>query len=329
MRVRRNLAWKWVLLFLGVAILLLFGYKLLEKEWGSTQRTIIFIPKTIDPSIEFWQVMKQGVASAAKEFGATVEVMGTSQETEVDEQIAIIREAIAKKPKAILLAATDFNHIVPVAEEIKRAGIRLITVDSGLANGISTSFIGTDNVDAGRKTADLMRSHVEPNAEVAIINFVKNSATAMQREQGVLEVLHQVGNYKVHGPYYSNGSAEKARSIVTALLQDHPNVTGIIGLNEPSTIGAAQAIEALQRQQQVTVIGFDSSYSEIKLIDRGVMAATVIQRPFNMGYMAVKTAMELLDGKSVPKTIDTGSKVITKDNMYTRENQKLLFPFVE
>ncbi|MBW7461445.1 substrate-binding domain-containing protein, partial [Paenibacillus sepulcri] len=105
-------------------------------------------------------------------------------------------------------------------------------------------------------------------------------------------------------------------------------VVGIIGLNEPTTVGAGRAIQELKLKDRVSLIGFDSSVNEIKLLDEGVMKATVIQRPFQMGYLSVKTAVDAVRGKKVPKMIDTGSLVITKQNMYEEENQKLLFPFV-
>ncbi|WP_018754600.1 substrate-binding domain-containing protein [Paenibacillus terrigena] len=314
---------------LGVIAMGWVGFRIVSHELGSGQKTIIYVPKAIDPTIEFWQVMRQGVASAAKEFDAEIEVMGTRAEVDVDEQIALLQEAIKKKPKAIILAATDYNRIVPVAKEIVAAGITLITVDSGLNGGISKSFIGTDNTDAGRRTAEILRTHVDSHAEIAVINFVKESATAMERESGALEILHRYGNYTLLGPYYSNGSVQTSYDIAKSLLKTKPNLKAIIGLNEPTTYGIGKAIQDLKMQSQVVAVGIDSSMGEIRMLEDGVLLATVIQKPFNMGYSAVKTAVEAIDGKRVSPRIDTGSKVITKENMYSSENQKLLFPFVE
>ncbi|WP_152396232.1 substrate-binding domain-containing protein [Paenibacillus guangzhouensis] len=318
------------LVLLGVLTIGWAGFSIVSHELNSgKKKTIIFVPKTIDTTIEFWQVMRQGVASAAKEFDAEVEVMGTRAEVDVDEQIALLQEAIKKKPEAIILAATDYNRVVPVAKEIVAAGIKLITVDSGLNGGISTSFIGTDNTDAGRRTAEILHTHVDSHAEIAVINFVKESATAMERESGALEILRRYGNYTVLGPFYSNGSVQTAYDIASSLLKTQPNLKAIIGLNEPTVFGIGKAIQDLKMKSQVFAVGIDSSMGEIRMLEDGVLLATVIQKPFNMGYSAVKTAVEVIDGKRVSPRIDTGSKVITKENMYSNENQKLLFPFVE
>ena len=314
---------------LGIITMGWAGFSIVSHELSSGKKKIIYVPKTIDPTIEFWQVMRQGVASAAKEFDAEVEVMGTKAEVDVDEQIVLLQEAIKKKPHAIILAATDYNRIVPVAKEIVAAGITLITVDSGLNGGISKSFIGTDNIAAGRRTAEILRTHVDSHAEIAVINFVKESATAMERESGALEILRRYGNYTVLGPYYSNGSVQASYDIARALLETKPNLKAIIGLNEPTTFGIGKAIQNLKMKSQVVAVGIDSSMGEIRMLEDGVLLATVIQKPFNMGYSAVKTAVEAMEGKRVSPHIDTGSKVITKENMYSSENQKLLFPFVE
>ena len=57
------------------------------------------------------------------------------------------------------------------------------------------------------------------------------------------------------------------------------------------------------------------------------MQGLVVQKPFNMGYLSVEKAVQLLEGVQVERNIDSGSKLITRENMYTDENQKLLFPF--
>lgn len=73
--------------------------------------------------------------------------------------------------------------------------------------------------------------------------------------------------------------------------------------------------------------GFDSSIEEIRLLEEGVFDAIVIQKPFNMGYLGIETAVKAARGKEVAPYVDSGSELITKENMYTEENQKLLFPF--
>lgn len=317
------------LLIIFIVALGWVGYRMFMNDLEPKVRTIIYVPKTIDSNIEFWEVMKQGVATAAKEFGADVHTVGTDTELDVDKQIQLLEQAIEEKPDAIILAATDYYRLVPVAKQIKAAGITLITVDSGLNGGISESFIATDNYEAGRKAAQELIKNIQSDDHVAIMNFVPGSATAIEREKGVRDALSQNGVNLVQDTLYSNGSSKKAYQLTVDLLKNQPQIKGIIGLNEPSTLGAGLAIMDMGLKSKVKLVGFDNSSSEVQLLENETMLGTVIQKPFTMGYLAVKTALEVVSGHKVAPVMDTGSEFITKENMYTSENEKLMFPFIE
>jgi ribose transport system substrate-binding protein len=278
--------------------------------------------------MEFWQVLIDGVQVAAKEFDVNVTVTGPPNESEIDKQIEIIRQAIEQKPDAIVMAATDFNRLVPTARAAKKKGISLITIDSGINSEAADSFIATDNTAAGKKAGQVMADLLKAKDKAAIISFVQGTATQIDREKGVRSSL-DAADIEVIGTYHSDGVEEKAYNITKELLMKHVDLSGIVGLNETSTVGAGKAIRDLGLSGRVMLIGFDSSIDEVKLLEEGVMQATIVQKPFNMGYLGVKTAVEALRGERIPSIIDTGSVIITKQNMYTDEHQKLLFPFVE
>ncbi|MDD9268932.1 substrate-binding domain-containing protein [Paenibacillus sp. GCM10023248] len=319
---------RWILpVFVGIAAILLYIISLNAAR--GNDRPIVFVPKTVDRGIEFWQVVEQGVWAAAAETGTEVKVVGTDAEKDVDEQIRILREMIALKPKAIVLAALDYERTVPVAQEIVRAGIPLVTVDSGLKGGISKSFIATDNAEAGRKAAHALVQALPEKGQVAILNFVKGSSTSIEREKGLREVLQKENGIRLLDTLYSEGSSDRAYAITKALLTDYPQLKAIVGLNEPSTLGAAKALRDLRKPGEVKLIGFDSSYEEIGFLEEEIIQAIVVQKPFNMGYVALKTAVQLSAGKKAELWIDTGSEVIWKSNMYSKQNQKLLFPIVD
>ncbi len=304
-------------------------YQNVSNVASERQSPIYFVPKTVDKSIQFWQVMNQGVFTAAKEYNIEVKEIGTETETDVEGQIRLLENAIKEKPKAIILAASDYNRIVPTAQEIIRAGIKLITVDSDLNGGISSSFIATDNYEAGKKAGTAMRSLVGPEAKIVVLSFIKGSSTAIDREKGVRDSLKAYDGIHLSQTYFSDGSVEKAYLIAKNLLQNDASIDGVISLNEPTVAGAAKAIQEAGAASRVKLIGFDSSMDEVAYLEEGVLQATVVQKPFNMGYLAVKTAIEAYNGEKIERRIDTGSKVITKENMYESENQKLLIPFEE
>ena len=111
------------------------------------------------------------------------------------------------------------------------------------------------------------------------------------------------------------------------VLDKHPDVDVVVGLNEYSAVGAARAIVDKGLAGEISFVGFDSSLEEIKMLEAGIFQGMVIQNPFKMGYLGVETAVKVLNGEKVPREIDSGSVLITRDNMYLDENQEMLFPF--
>lgn len=299
-----------------------------DKETNK-KANILVVVKAIDFHMEFWDTVYAGIDAAAKEFDVKVEITGSRTEKDIEEQIQILENAVKNKPDAIILAADDYYALVPVVQSIKKTSIKLITLDSGLNSDLPDCFIATDNIEAGRKAGERLSQLLDHNSKIAIISHVEGSATAIEREQGVRKGLSKGLSENIIGVYYSNAVQEKAYEITKQLVAENSDLKAIVGLNESSTVGTAKAINDLGLKGKVKLVGFDSSLSEVDFIEKGTIQATVVQKPFNMGYLGIKTAVQALKGEKVSKKIDTGSELITKDNIYTEENQKLLFPFVQ
>ncbi len=289
---------------------------------------IVAVLKTIDSNMEFWEVVKTGMAEAAKEFEVELSIQGPWVESDVDGQLRIVSDVIDGKPAAIILAATDFEALVPAVERAVREGIKVITVDSGVKSDLPDSFVATNNIEAGEKAGAEIARILQPGATIALVNHIKGATTAMEREIGATKALGVSGGLDVLGTWYTNNFEENAYDIASTLLKKHPDLAGFLALNEVSTVGVARALRDLGRSD-VKLVGFDNSLFEIKLMEEGWIDATVIQQPFNMGYLAVRAARAVSDGERVERFIDTGSLLITPEKMYLPEIQKILFPFAE
>ena len=173
-----------------------------------------------------------------------------------------------------------------------------------------------------------MKRFVSEDSCIAIIGHVKNSSTAIEREIGVRKGL---GEYeeKIVDVVFCDSDYDKAYTQMMNLLEKYPSIDLVAGLNEYSAVGAARAIKEKGLEKQIKVVGIDSSLEEIQMLEEGIFTAIVMQNPFKMGYMGMEVAVKILDGEKVLKNIDSGCQLITKDSMYTEENQKLLFPFRE
>ena len=171
-----------------------------------------------------------------------------------------------------------------------------------------------------------MREILKPDSQIAVIAHVKNSSTAIEREKGLREGLGEKQG-KIADVVFCDSNYDKAYQLMLGVLEKHPDVDVVVGLNEYSAVGAARAIVDKGLAGEISFVGFDSSLEEIKMLEAGIFQGMVIQNPFKMGYLGVETAVKVLNGEKVPREIDSGSVLITRDNMYLDENQEMLFPF--
>jgi ribose transport system substrate-binding protein len=122
------------------------------------------------------------------------------------------------------------------------------------------------------------------------------------------------------------GEADRAKSLdrATDILTAHPDLAGIFASNESSSVGAVQAIKHKGLMGKVVLVGFDSSPNLIEDLRAGVLDSLVLQNPYRMGYEGVRTIVEKLSGKDVPRLVDTGVKLLTAGNIDTPEMQQLI-----
>lgn len=289
---------------------------------------MICIPKVIDDTSDFWRVLIEGVQMAAKEYDVSLEFMAPQKEEEYQVQNSLIEEAIAKKPDAILLAAADYEKTYDSARLIKEAGIKLVIIDSGMKQEIADITVATDNVQAGIRVGAVAKKLLPKDGKIGVISFVKNSKTAMDREEGLKIALSDDSN-QIADIYYCDSNYDKAYEGTMEMLTQYPDISVMVGLNQYSAVGAARAIKDLNLSAKVKLVGIDSSMEQVQYLEEGIFEAIVVQKPFNIGYLGVEKALKLLKDEYVPKQLDSGCALITKDNMYIGMNQKLLFPFKE
>ena len=275
----------------------------------------------------FWKVVRMGTEAAAKEFCVNVHFNAPINEKDIEEQIRLVNEAIDHHADAIVLAAGDYLNLVDVTEKAVCANIPVIIIDSELNSDKVKSFIATDNVDAGKKVGETLVKKVGDNCTIAVMSFVKGTATAEQREAGFFEAISKYPGIEVISTEYCNSDESTAEQLTETLVEKYPGMETMVCLNAYGTIGTARAIEKLGLGGKIKIIGFDSTSEEVSFVENDIIQALVTQNPFSMGYLGVKYAIDAINNKSVPRYVNTGSTVIDKENMYLPENQKLVFPF--
>lgn len=285
---------------------------------------IVLIQKAFDDT-DFWTSVYQGAETAAEEYNVNLTVEGPENERDIDAQNQMIEEAIESRPDAIVLCPCSTDLTVGYAEAIEKAGIRLVLADSTMKEDLGCAVVATDNYEAGYKLGSYMKQFVKEDSILGIIGHVEGSSTAVGREEGFRAGLGKA-NAQVAEIVFCDSDSEKAYTLTEELLEKYPGMDLIAGLNEYSAVGAARALEDLGRTAAIHLGGIDSSVEQIRYLESGVFDALVVQKPFNMGYLSIETAAKAVRGEAFETTQDSGSELITKETMYTEENQKLLFP---
>jgi ribose transport system substrate-binding protein len=285
---------------------------------------VVAIFKTGAATNAFWASVRDGVESGAQDFGFELSIRAPRDEIYVDEQIQILKGAVAERPAAIVLSAADYHRLTEGVRKAKEAGIKVVCVDSFIDSEDADAKVGTDNFEAGQKCGAALLRRLPDGAHVAAMSYVQGSSTAIGRESGLRSALGD--RVTVVGTSYSSSEDARAYAQAKDFLAREPRLEGIAALNLPTLLGAARALAESGREKAVLLVGVDSSTEVVKYIERGVIRDTIVQKPFNMGYISMKTARELLDGKRPKPYTNTGSVDIDKANMFEPENQKLLFP---
>jgi ribose transport system substrate-binding protein len=281
----------------------------------------------------YWGSVKLGADAAASEFNVNVRYNAPDNEEDVEGQIKLVNSELEQKVDALILAASDYKKLAGVTEKAYEMHIPVIIIDSEVNSEKISSYIATDNLDAGVKAGNqlvaIAKGMSGRKCLVGIMNFVKGTRNAEQREEGLLNAISKYPDIKVVAKEYCSSDTKLAIELTHKMIADNSDINVIVALNAISSEGVAEAIDQMNLAGKVKIIAFDSTPKEIDYLEKGVIQALITQNPFSMGYLSVKYAVDAINGVNINKYYDTGSKIIDKNNMYLPQNQRLLFPFVK
>jgi ribose transport system substrate-binding protein len=294
--------------------------------------TIAVIPK--GTTHEFWKSIHAGSNKAAAELsaqGAQVNVIwkGPLREDDREQQIQVVEGFVSQGVDGIVLAPLDNHALVRPVEEAKRAGVPTVIIDSGLESDQISSFVATDNLKGGSLAADRMGEVLGGKGKVLLLRYMEGSASTQDREAGFVQRLKEKypGIELISSDQYAGATRDTAKRASENLLNRFVDqVQGIFTPNESSTAGMLLALQDINKAGKIAFVGFDASDPFIEAMKTKQLQGIVVQNPFNMGYLGVRTMVESLQGTNVSKRIDTGVTMVTLDNLNSPEIQTLLHP---
>jgi ribose transport system substrate-binding protein len=308
----------------------------------------------------YWKQVEEGAKKAVADLNATLGYKGDDKikltysapevRDDVNEQINILDEELARYPIAIGIAAIDTTACTIQFDLATENGIQIITFDSGSDYQNVGSHISTDNLAATKTAATQLAYAIEESGEVAVFVQDSISMTAKQRSQGFLDTIAtEFPNISVVNVYYMDQFESMRQQIVDErnsmlaegeeqvivdnlsqndvikyILEKHPNLKGIYATNLDTTQLVANVLNDMQKTD-LKFVGFDGGEEQIKLLKNGTLNGLVVQNPFGMGYATVVAATRVALGLGNESLVDCGYTWVTPDNVDTKEIKKMLY----
>jgi ribose transport system substrate-binding protein len=308
----------------------------------------------------YWKEVEEGAKKAISDLNTALGYKGdekikltySAPETrdDVNEQVNILDEELARYPVAIGIAAIDTTACTIQFDLASENGIPIITFDSGSDYQNVGSHISTDNLAATKTAATQLAYAIEETGEIAVFVQDSISMTAKQRLQGFSDTIAaEFPNISIVNVYHMD-DLETMRQIivteknaalpegeepliaenitqedvVTYILEKNPNLKGIYATNLDSTQLVAKVLTKLQRTD-LKFVGFDGGEEQMQLLKDGVLTGLVVQNPFAMGYATVVAAARVALGLGNESVVDSGYTWVTPDNMSEKEIEKMLY----
>jgi ribose transport system substrate-binding protein len=295
-----------------------------EEPYHQKEEQYYFIAANIN--IAYWQEAQAGLLDAAKAMGVKAEMDGPTS-LSPQEELDSFQKAVALHPSGILISVSKpelFNSAIDAAIQ---QGIPVITIDSDAPDSKRVLFIGTDNMRAGQESGRRLATILKGQGQVVIIT-IPGQPNLEERLRGVNDALAKSPGIKVIQTIDDKGDSRNAYDGISALLAKKTKVDGIICLEASGGAGAADALHRVDMTGKIAIVSFDKDPETLSWIDRGGINATVVQKPYIMGYYGLRfvddlhhnVVHEFKDWRTAPTAplpswVDTGTAVVDKSNL--------------
>jgi ribose transport system substrate-binding protein len=273
------------------------------------------------PTDRFWDIAYAGCLKAAAEEDVIVEFHAPNEST-AQQQKQIVEALMSRGIDGLAITPLNPESLTLVLDQAAEI-FPVICQDSDAPSSKRVCYIGTNNVDLGRKMGQLMREALPSGGKIALFVGQLDVANAQERQKGVLESIAG-SNLDVIGTFTDGAQPAEAKRVVIDVLAKHPDLKGIIGL---WGYNAPQAVNALEQSsmRDVKIVGSDESVETCRAIAERKEFASVAQQPFEFGYQSIKMLARLHRREAVElpadKIIHIDTYVIRPDNLDDVERQ--------
>lgn len=289
---------------------------------GSAKYNVSVILKTL--AAEYWQYVKSGAEDYAAEHPdeVTVDVKGPSSETAFDEMQNMIETDLSSGTYDGLVISPLQSDTA--AQLVSGTKLPIVAVDTVFECPEVVSFVGTGNEAAAKKGGEAAVEAAKAAGWTDIkcieIAGVQGDETCSARMRGYeAGVTEAGGEFLTSEVQYADATADRATTAMEAIMQTHPEGIAIIcAHNDDTAMAAARAAAGHEAYKNTIFLGFNGDRAACEAILSGQMTMSVAQMAYEMGYKAVETMVQALNGEKVEPVVDSGSDVVTPDNAQER-----------
>lgn len=267
----------------------------------------------------FFQTMQQGIDGGAKQLGVTVTTQAAQNMGDATGQADRLAAMALQDYGCYIVNPISTTNLVQALVPLAAKKVPIVNIDSQVdaeqakAAGFAiTTYVGTDNVAAGRLAGEEMLRIVPAGSKVALIAGIVGDIGSNARIQGFKEATE--GKLDPVVMVSADWDREKAFTAATDILKAHPDLAGFFSANDIMALGVQRAVDAAG-MDNVQVIGLDGIVDAMKSVEAGGLAATVAQYPYVVGAMGVEACKAAMAGATLPAKVDAPVLVVNKDNV--------------
>jgi ABC-type sugar transport system substrate-binding protein len=285
----------------------------------------------------FFAAMSDGIKAGAQQRGAKVSITAASSLTDTAGQASKLEALVGQNLGCYVVnPISQTNLVQPLARVPK--GTPVVNIDSPVGGKAAQqagldikTYIGTDNVAAGKMAADTMAGLVKGGGKVGVVGGISGDATSVARVQGFTSGTG--GRFTALTTVAGDWDRDKALSTAEDLMRSNPDIKGFFAANDQMALGIAQAVTNAGKKGKIAIIGVDGIQDALAAVKKGSMSATVSQYPYTIGQLGVEACLAASQGKTLPKKVDAPVQVVTAANVakaqqnFPRPVEKFADPF--
>lgn len=279
---------------------------------------------------QFWQTTFAGAQGAAKDTGARVSLFGPTAETEVAGQVQLMENSISRGVDAIVVAPNSNDALNNVIDRARKAGIKVITIDSRVTTA-TDGFIGTDNNKAGQRggqrLCELIKARGPAEGNGLLESAMAGVETLTTRDTGFRAGLAaSCPGLNISVTRYNNNDINTAASQVNDAITADNKLVGVFADNNSSGDGASRAIKDNNAADRIPVVAYDADPQEITGLADSTLDTLIVQNPYFFGHQGVVEAASAAAGTLQPDVLDPGAVLADRPNMNQPAVHQLLNP---